>query len=208
MFLLGGKNCRGPKNFTTNCSFQNILFFFSVIGNDFLFLYFLPIFFHGALSKHKFNSKTMFLLGVKNWRGPKNFTTNCSFQIILFPSSCYWNKILYFYNFCQFSSGALLLDIRLIQKQSFYLVEKIREAKKVLQQIVHSKLFHSFSLLLEMIFFYYIFCQFSSRALLVNISLIQKQSFYLVKKIGEAQKISQQIVHSTLFYYLPPVIGT
>src|SRR6266576_1577944 len=182
MFLLGGKNWRGPKNFTTNCSFQIILFFFSIIGNDFLCLYFLLIFFQGALSKPKSNSKTMFLLGGKNWRGPKNFTINCSFQIILFPSSCYWNKILYFYNFCQFSSGALLLDIRLIQKQSFYLVEKIREAKKVLQQIVHSKLFHSFSLLLEIIFFFYNFCQFSSGALLVDIRLIQKQSFYLVEE--------------------------
>src|SRR6266576_2564379 len=51
--------------------------------------------------------------------------------------------IFFFYNFCQFSSGALLLDIRLIQKQSFYLVEKTGEAQKILQQIVHSKLFYS-----------------------------------------------------------------
>jgi len=51
--------------------------------------------------------------------------------------------ILIFYNFCQFSSGALLLDIRLIQKQSFYLVEKTEGAQKILQQIVHSKLFCS-----------------------------------------------------------------
>src|SRR6266550_1828486 len=116
--------------------------------------------------------------------------------------------IFFFYNFCQFSSGALLVDIRLIKKQCFYLVEKTVGVQKILQQIVHSKLFYSFSLLLEMIFFFYIFCQFSSRALLVNISLIQKQCFYLVEKIGEAQKISQQIVHSKLFYYLPPVIGT
>src|SRR6266576_3734305 len=157
MFLLGGKNWRGPKNFTTNCSFQIILFFFSIIGNDFLCLYFLLIFFQGALSKPKSNSKTMFLLGGKKWRGAKNFTTNCSFQIILFPSSCYWNKILYFYNFCQFSSVALLLDIRLIQKQSFYLVEKIREAKKVLQQIVHSKLFYSLPPVIGTRFYIFIF---------------------------------------------------
>src|SRR6266576_2802787 len=141
MFLLGGKNWRGPKNFTTNCSFQIIPFFFSVIGNDFLCLYFLPIFFQGALGRHKINSK-----------------------------------------------------------KSFYLVEKIREAKKVLQQIVHSKLFHSFSLLLEIIFFFYNFCQFSSGALLVDIRLIQKQSFYLVEKTGGVQKILQQIVHSKIFY--------
>jgi len=101
-----------------------------------------------------------------------------------------------------------LVDIRLIQKQSFYLVEKTGGDQKILQQIGHIKLFYSFSLLLEMIFFVYIFCQFSSGALLVDIRLIQKQSFYLVEKTGGAQKILQQIVHSKLFCSLPPVIGT
>src|SRR6266576_910487 len=108
--------------------------------------------------------------------------------------------IFFFYNFCQFSSGALLVDIRLIQKQSFYLVEKTGGVQKILQQIVHSKIFYSFSLLLEMIFFFHNFCQFSSGALLVDIRLIQKQCFYLVEKTGGAQKILQQIVHSKIFY--------
>src|SRR6266576_3440497 len=108
--------------------------------------------------------------------------------------------IYFFYNFCQFSLGALLVDKRLIQKQCFYLVEKTGGAQKILQQIVHSKLFYSFSLLWEIIFFFHNFCQFYSGALLLDIRLIQKQCFYLVEKTGEAQKILQQIVHSKLFY--------
>ena len=101
----------------------------------------------------------------------------------------YWNMIFLFYNFCQFSSGALLVDIRLIQNQSFYLVEKTGEARKILQYIVDSKLFYSFSLLLKMIFFFYNFCQFSSGALLIDIWLIQKHSFCLMEIIGEGPKI-------------------
>src|SRR6266576_1243696 len=143
---------------------------------------------------------------VKETGGAQKILQQIVHSKLFYSFSLLLEMIFFVYIFYQFSSRALLVDISLIQKQSFYLVEKIREAKKVSQQIVHSKLFHSFSLLLEMIFFYYIFCQFSSRALLVNISLIQKQSFYLVKKIGEVQKISQQIVLSKLFYYLPPVI--
>src|SRR6266576_2141418 len=107
MFLLGGKNWRGPKNFTTNCSFQIILFFFSIIGNDFLCLYFLLIFFQGALIKHKFNSKTMFLLGGKNCRYPKNFTTNYSFEIILLFFSVIGNDFLCLYFLPIFFRGAL-----------------------------------------------------------------------------------------------------
>src|SRR6266576_6509915 len=103
---------------------------------------------------------------MKKLEGSKKFYNKLFIPKYSILFLCYWNMTLFFYNFCQFSSGALLVDIRLIQIQCFYLVEKTGGAQKILQQIVHSKLFYSFSLLLEMISFVYIFCQFSSRALL------------------------------------------
>jgi len=51
------------------------------------------------------------------------------------------------------------------------------EAQKILQQIVHSKLFYSLPLLLEMIFFFYNFCQFSSGGALGRHEINSKTKF-------------------------------